>query len=112
MDMRKKETDEKEFQEKQYGNSGGKFIYQCPFGNGDSYRQGIRWIQETMDRLSYIENCIGEIKKNGINTASRIEEVRQEIKFWSRIVSLAVGIPAVIVAILKIISEFQVHVPK
>lgn len=61
--------------------------HKCPFGNGDSYKNGIQWIQNVNNALSIIEKdlrgvlAIQESRIKFIqNTGDRLDNVEEEVR--------------------------------
>lgn len=82
--------------------------HKCPFGNGDSQLNGVRWIQATTDRLSQLEKEVQGIQEEIDSVGSGVQEVKQDLTFWARMATALVGIPSIVILIIKIFQEISV----
>ncbi len=82
--------------------------HKCPFGNGDSQLNGVRWIQATTDRLTQLEKDVQGIQEEIDSVGSDVQEVKQDLTFWARMATTLVGIPSIVILIIKIFQEISV----
>lgn len=72
----------------------------CPFGNGNFYANGTRWIQKMEDRLKLVETQL----EQHITTLTSIEK---KINAFIGGVSIIVGGTSFIFLVLRMISLFK-----
>lgn len=82
--------------------------HKCPFGNGDSQLNGVRWIQATTDRLTQLEKDVKKIQEEISSVGDGVQAVKQDLTFWARMATTLVGIPSIVILIIKIFQEISV----